>query len=103
MSQVAKRSIVVRNHRSSVSLEIEFWSSLREIAKTLGVSTQELVAEIDRQREHANLSCAIRLFVLDYYRSRIRKPLPPAVAAPSSDGGDQNLSLNLSLEQQVRS
>ena len=61
---IAKRSLVIDGHRTSVSLEDAFWRRLRVIAKERGVSLNRLVAEIDRDRD-GNLSSAIRLFVLD--------------------------------------
>jgi predicted DNA-binding ribbon-helix-helix protein len=70
-SAVVKRSIVVGGHRTSVSLEDQFWVGLREIARSRGLSLSELVGKIDVEREHANLSSALRLFVLDYYRGRV--------------------------------
>ena len=59
---IAKRSLVIDGHRTSVSLEDAFWRRLRAIAKERGVSLNRLVAEIDRDRD-GNLSSAIRLFV----------------------------------------
>ena len=69
-SSIAKRSIVVNGKKTSLSLEDEFWNALKEIAGKRGVHISYLVAAIDGQREHANLSSAIRLFVLDYYQSQ---------------------------------
>ena len=69
-SQVAKRSIVIAGHKTSVSLEAEFWNSLKEIARERGTTLGALVAAIDGNREHANLSSAIRLFVLGFYRDQ---------------------------------
>ena len=71
-SQVAKRSIVIAGHKTSVSLEAEFWNSLKEIARERGTTLGALVAAIDGNREHANLSSAIRLFVLGVYRDQRR-------------------------------
>ena len=71
-SQVAKRSIVIAGHTTSVSLEDEFWKSLKEIAGERGMTLAELVAAIDGNRQHANLSSAIRLFVLGVYRDQRR-------------------------------
>lgn len=68
MSGVEKRSITLGGHRTSVSLEAEFWQALRAIARQRGCSLRELVSEIDRRRS-GNLSSAIRLFVLSHYRS----------------------------------
>jgi predicted DNA-binding ribbon-helix-helix protein len=69
-SPVIKRSIVIAGHKTSVSLEDAFWRSLKEIARGRGQTLSELTASIDTDRHHGNLSSAIRLFVLDYYRSR---------------------------------
>jgi len=71
-SQVVKRSIVIAGHRTSVSLEDQFWDSLKEIARERGMTLAELVAAIDGNRQHANLSSAIRLFVLGVYRDQRR-------------------------------
>jgi predicted DNA-binding ribbon-helix-helix protein len=67
-SQVAKRSIVVAGHKTSVSLEDAFWNGLKEIAGRRDITLSDLVAAIDSQRHHGNLSSAIRLFVLEFYR-----------------------------------
>jgi predicted DNA-binding ribbon-helix-helix protein len=56
-----------------MSLEDAFWNALQDIAASQGTSVRRLVEAIDserRERLHANLSSAVRLFVLDYYRSR---------------------------------
>ena len=66
-SSVLKRSIVIARHKTSVSLEDEFWKSLKEIAGERGMTLAQLVAAIDGNRQHANLSSAIRLFVLGVY------------------------------------
>jgi predicted DNA-binding ribbon-helix-helix protein len=67
-SPVIKRSIVVAGNKTSVSLEDPFWEALREIARKQQVTVSGLVSSIDSQREHGNLSSAIRLFVFDYHR-----------------------------------
>ena len=67
-SLVVKRSIVIGGHKTSVSLEDAFWIALRNIATNNEVTVSTLVTEIDNERQHGNLSSAIRLFVLDYYR-----------------------------------
>jgi predicted DNA-binding ribbon-helix-helix protein len=96
MSQVAKRSIVIRDHKTSVSLEAEFWASLREIALRQGKSLRDVVSEIDATRAHPNLSCAIRLFVLDYYQSRARMVPHPAKLATSGFRPDGSPGLEAS-------
>jgi predicted DNA-binding ribbon-helix-helix protein len=70
--RTTKRSITIKNHKTSVSLENEFWDCLREIAVERGVSLQALVAAIDANRQHPNLSSAIRIFVLQFYRYQLR-------------------------------
>lgn len=69
-SPVVKRSIVVAGHKTSVSLEEAFWNGMKEISGQRGVTLSELVGEIDGARTQGNLSSAIRLFVLDHFRSR---------------------------------
>ena len=69
-SPVIKRSIVIAGHKTSVSLEDAFWKGLKEIAAARNVTLSDLVATIDGGRRQGNLSSAIRLFVLDYYRSQ---------------------------------
>ncbi len=60
---VEKRSVLVAGHRTSVSLEPEFWEALKEIAVRRELSLNQMVAEIDAGRS-GNLSSAIRVFVL---------------------------------------
>jgi predicted DNA-binding ribbon-helix-helix protein len=69
-SPVVKRSIVIAGHKTSVSLEDAFWKGLKEIASGRDMTLSDLVASIDSDRQHGNLSSAIRLFVLDFYRNR---------------------------------
>jgi len=70
-SLVAKRSVVVAGHKTSVSLEDAFWTSLKEIATSGGMTLYGLIAAIDSGRQHENLSSAIRLFVLSFYRAQL--------------------------------
>jgi len=71
-SRISKRSIVIAGHKTSVSLEDEFWDSLKEIAKERGMTLGALIAAIDADRQLSNLSSAIRLFVLGVYRDQRR-------------------------------
>ena len=75
-SPVVKRSIVIAGHKTSVSLEDAFWKGLKDIAGDRDVTLSDLVASIDTDRRHGNLSSAIRLFVLDHYRGQNNGPLP---------------------------
>jgi predicted DNA-binding ribbon-helix-helix protein len=73
-SPVVKRSIVIAGHKTSVSLEDAFWQGLKEIAVLRQITLSDLVASIDTDRRHGNLSSAIRLFVLDHYRAQGSDP-----------------------------
>jgi predicted DNA-binding ribbon-helix-helix protein len=88
-SSIIKRSIELRGHKTSVSLEDEFWTSLRAVANAQGVSLPTLLLGIDDARDGANLSSAIRVHVLNFYRNRVTAaetdhgshapaPLPPS-------------------------
>ena len=70
-SPVVKRSIMLASHKTSVSLEDAFWNGLKEIARQRVTTLSDLVGAIDTQRQHGNLSSALRLFVLDFYRSQV--------------------------------
>lgn len=80
-SLVAKRSVMIGGQKTSVSLEDPFWNDLKEIAYFQRATLSQVVEEIDRARQHDNMSSAIRLFVLDQVRmhgdpwrySRIRR------------------------------
>ena len=68
-STIIKRSIVLKGRKTSVSLETEFWDGLREIACTQKAKLTELAQQIDKDRKDANLSSAIRVFVLNHLRA----------------------------------
>ena len=72
-SSIVKRSIVIDGHKTSVSLEDAFWDHLKEIAHIQQETLSKLIAKIDETRQHGNLSSAIRLYVLDYFRNQGRK------------------------------
>jgi predicted DNA-binding ribbon-helix-helix protein len=69
-SEITKRSIVVKGHKTSVTLEDPFWSGLREIATERSCTLGGLVAQIDSERQNSNLSSALRIYILNYYLSR---------------------------------
>jgi predicted DNA-binding ribbon-helix-helix protein len=72
-SLVLKRNTRIDGLQTSVSVEDAFWDGLKSIADAQGIPINQLVATIDkerRERQCLNLSSAIRLFVLDYYRQR---------------------------------
>ena len=88
-SPVVKRSIVIAGHKTSVSLEDAFWRGLKEIAAARSMTLSDLVASIDTGRDLGNLSSAIRLFVLDHYRSLAAGHAMDDGARTGNDGGDE--------------
>lgn len=66
-SAIVKRSVVLDGHKTSVSLENEFWEGLREIAGSQNANLSSLVRQIDRNRVNGNLSSAIRVFVFSHF------------------------------------
>jgi predicted DNA-binding ribbon-helix-helix protein len=74
-SPVVKRSVVFGGRKTSVSLEEPFWSVMKEISAQRGTTLNQLVSAIDSDRQQGtNLSCAIRLFVLDHFKNRAAEP-----------------------------
>lgn len=69
-SAIVKRSIVLGGHKTSVSLENEFWDGLHFIADQEKTKLAVLLQKIDAERHNANLSSAIRIYVLNYYQSK---------------------------------
>jgi predicted DNA-binding ribbon-helix-helix protein len=69
-SAIPKRSIFIAGRRTNVSVEDAFWRDLKKIARARDMSLSALVTAINSERKHPNLSSAIRLFVLDHYRSQ---------------------------------
>jgi predicted DNA-binding ribbon-helix-helix protein len=82
MTRPVKRSFSIKGHRTSISLESEFWEALRQAASREGVSLAALVAKIDSRRGSGGLSSAVRIWVLEYFRTL-------GVAA-SYDGGNRD-------------
>src|SRR5262245_53145667 len=70
-SLISKRSVVVAGHKTSVSLEDAFWKGLKEVAGERDTILTELIGTIDSEREYGNLSSALRLFLLDFYRTQL--------------------------------
>lgn len=68
MSSERKRSLSIAGHRTSISLEEAFWEALKEIAAAGGQPVSALVAEVDSGRGELNLSSALRLHALAYYK-----------------------------------
>ena len=77
---IRKRSVRIAGHRTSISLEEEFWADLASVAAARGVSVNALVTSIDAARG-GNLSSALRLFVRQCYRDGEL----PAAELPAAD------------------
>ena len=72
MGRPVKRSLTLKGHRTSVTLEDEFWQAFREIAAEKSRAINDLASEIDNERGlESGLASAIRLYVLAHYRSDI--------------------------------
>ena len=67
-STIVKRSIAVDTHKTSISLEEEFWNGLKDVARARQMKLTELISAIRRCRQ-GNLSSAVRVFVFDHYRA----------------------------------
>ena len=69
-SPIAKRSVNLGGHKTSVSLENAFWDALKQIAAGENIALHELIFKINKERKLGGLSSALRLFVLEYYRQK---------------------------------
>lgn len=82
-----KHSLVIAGHRTSISLEAAFWMGLKAAATRRGLSVAALVAEVDRERGSANLSSALRVYVLAEAGSQRSASGPEAHAAGFAGAG----------------
>ena len=76
MGRPVKRSFTIAGHRTSISLETEFWQALRTIAEEEGVPVAKLIARIDGLRGAGGLSSAVRCWILQHYRQAAQRPRP---------------------------
>jgi len=67
-----KRSLTIKGHRTSISLEDAFWQAARTIAAAQQIPVAQLVETIDANRNDTGLSSAIRLYVLEHYQKQLR-------------------------------
>ena len=65
---IRKRSVVIGGYKTSVSLEDEFWDSIKEIAAEREQSTSDLISAVAEGRDRTNLSSALRIFTLNHYK-----------------------------------
>ncbi|MGA1614793.1 MAG: ribbon-helix-helix domain-containing protein [Lutimaribacter sp.] len=71
-----KHSLTLQGHRTSVTLEAEFWQAFRTIAEEKGIALNALAAEVDAGRApETGLASAIRVYVLRHYQAQAR-PAP---------------------------
>ena len=71
MTRPEKHSLTLHGHRTSVSLEAEFWQAFRRLAQDEGKTLNELAVQIDDARGDTGLASAIRVFVLKALQSRL--------------------------------
>lgn len=84
LGAMKKRSVVITGHRTSVSLENAFWDALKAIAGRRNFTVNQLVTEIDKQRD-GNLSSAIRVYVLTSLQSDLTNARNASqISAPES-------------------
>jgi predicted DNA-binding ribbon-helix-helix protein len=86
-SPIVKRSISVAGHKTNISLEDAFWTGLREIAQSRAMTVSAIVADIDMHRRHANLSSAVRLYVLEHAQAQAAARAAAAVT-PEPTGAE---------------
>ncbi len=86
-SSVIKHSIVVNGRKTSISIEEAFWTSLKQIATEQGMTLSQLVGAIRAEKTSgSNLSSAIRVYILNWFRSPtgnhpgVSDPVKPALA-----------------------
>ncbi|MGQ0457070.1 MAG: ribbon-helix-helix domain-containing protein [Hyphomicrobium sp.] len=73
MSRPQKRSFSIHGHRTSISLEAAFWSALKQASAEEGVTLAALISKIDKEREGAGLSSAVRVWLLRRSQNRSDK------------------------------
>ena len=76
-SPIVKRSVIIAGRRTSVSVEDAFWKGLKEVAGKRLMTVPDLIGNIDATRQQPNLSSALRVFVLEYFRNQV----------PNGEGG----------------
>jgi predicted DNA-binding ribbon-helix-helix protein len=88
-SAIAKRSVVLDHHKTSISLEDDFWNGVRAIADRKKMKLTELLAQIDSERNQSNLSSAIRVFVLNEMRAQAGLLEPAANSGAATGWADR--------------
>jgi predicted DNA-binding ribbon-helix-helix protein len=70
-----KRSVKIAGHATSLTLEEPFWNALKEIAAHEGKTVTHIIESVDADRTETNLSSAMRVYILEFYISRLLKNL----------------------------
>ena len=83
MSRMKARSVLIAGSKTSLRLEEAFWVGLQEIADKRSMTLSGLIGTIDAQRQHGNRSSAVRLFVLEFYRTQV-SDANGAISVPNS-------------------
>src|SRR5207248_11718115 len=81
VSMLVIRNIVVRGKRTSVRLEPEMWEALQEIVQMQGLTINQLVTQLNRRRSDSSLTSTIRVYIVEFYRSR---PVTPSTVEPNT-------------------
>lgn len=71
MPKPQKHSFNISGHKTSITLEHEFWQALKEIATLKQQSLAQVIINIDNKRQDQNLSSAVRVYILEYYKNLI--------------------------------
>jgi predicted DNA-binding ribbon-helix-helix protein len=80
-SLIVQKNVSIGKRQAGVYLEEPFWIALKEIAAAQRTSMARVIGKVEserRERRHKNLSSAVRLFILDFYRSRCGLERPEA-------------------------
>ena len=84
-SGIKKRSVVIDGRKTSVSLENDFWEEVKSVARSQGQSVVEYVADVVKRYEGHNVSSALRLSVLEHYRSKGQANAPSDMPSSAPD------------------
>jgi predicted DNA-binding ribbon-helix-helix protein len=102
-SPIAKRSVNLDGHKTSVSLENAFWDALKQIATVEKIAVHELIFKVNNERKRGGLSSALRLFVLEYYRQQAAAKSAPNQPSARPENKNTRLEPRLSVVKSVAS
>jgi predicted DNA-binding ribbon-helix-helix protein len=80
-SSLSLHNVIVNGRRTSVRLEASMWDGLQDIARRRGMSVNDLVTEIERNRDTPGLTAAIRVYIVDFYRRALGMIDRPEITA----------------------